>query len=65
MVKRTLTNETVKHERGVQSVACPTVFEAALSALSGEELPKWIAINETVFHSTDSNLEEIFKMSKY
>jgi ABC-type sugar transport system substrate-binding protein len=37
----------------------PQVYEAALKALNGEELPKWIPSQESVFRSTDENLEEI------
>jgi simple sugar transport system substrate-binding protein len=37
----------------------PQVYEAALKALNGEDLPKWIPSQESVFRSTDENLEEI------
>jgi ABC-type sugar transport system substrate-binding protein len=37
----------------------PQVYEAALAALNGEELPKWVPSQESVFRATDENLEEI------
>ena len=37
----------------------PQVFEAALKAANGEELPKWIPSQEGIFRATDPNLEEI------
>jgi ABC-type sugar transport system substrate-binding protein len=43
----------------------PQVYEAALRALNGEELPKWIPTIETVFYATDPNLAEIAKNRKY
>jgi galactofuranose transport system substrate-binding protein len=37
----------------------PQVFEAALKAANGVELPKWIPSQEGIFRATDPNLEEI------
>jgi simple sugar transport system substrate-binding protein len=37
----------------------PQVYEAALKAANGVELPKWVPSQEGVFRSTDPNLEEI------
>ena len=37
----------------------PQVFEAALAALNGETLPKWIPSQESVFYAIDPNLKEI------
>ena len=37
----------------------PQVYEAALKALNGEELPKWVPSQESVFRASDPNLEEI------
>jgi simple sugar transport system substrate-binding protein len=37
----------------------PQVFEAALAAMNGEVLPKWIPSQEGVFRADDPNLEEI------
>lgn len=37
----------------------PQVYEAALKAANGEELPKWVPSQEGVFRSDDPNLEEI------
>ena len=37
----------------------PQVYEAALKAANGEELPKWVPSQEGVFRSTDPNLDEI------
>jgi simple sugar transport system substrate-binding protein len=50
-------------ELGV-SVECnpllaPQVYEAALKAANGEELPKWVPSQEGVFRATDPNLQEI------
>jgi ABC-type sugar transport system substrate-binding protein len=43
----------------------PQVYEAALKALNGEPLPKWIPTQETVFRSTDDNLMEVLKTRQY
>jgi simple sugar transport system substrate-binding protein len=43
----------------------PQVYEAALKALNGESLPKWVPSQEGVFRITDANLEEIAKGRKY
>jgi galactofuranose transport system substrate-binding protein len=43
----------------------PQVYEAALAALNGETLPKWIPVQESVFRATDENLEEVFKTRTY
>ena len=37
----------------------PQVYEAALKAANGEELPKWIPSQEGVFRADDPNLQEI------
>lgn len=37
----------------------PQVYEAALKAANGEELPKWVPSQEGVFRATDPNLAEI------
>jgi len=37
----------------------PQVYEAALKASNGEELPKWVPSQEGVFRADDPNLEEI------
>jgi ABC-type sugar transport system substrate-binding protein len=43
----------------------PQVYEAALKALNGEELPKWIPSQEGVFSSDMPNLQEITDGRKY
>ena len=43
----------------------PQVYEAALAALNGESLPKWIPSIEGVFYSDDPNLKEIAAGRKY
>ncbi|MBI5953630.1 MAG: ABC transporter substrate-binding protein [Chloroflexi bacterium] len=43
----------------------PQVYEAALAALNGETLPKWIPTKENVFFMDDKNLEEIAAGRKY
>jgi len=43
----------------------PQVYEAALKALNGESLPKWVPSQEGVFRSTDPNLQEITDSRKY
>ncbi len=43
----------------------PQVYEAALAALNGESLPKWIPSQESVFFMTDPNLKEIAAGRKY
>ena len=43
----------------------PQVYEAALRALNGEDLPKFIAVNETVFYADMPNLAEIAEGRKY
>ncbi|HSM24977.1 MAG TPA: ABC transporter substrate-binding protein [Anaerolineaceae bacterium] len=43
----------------------PQVYEAALAALNGESLPKWIPSQESVFFMTDPNLSEIAAGRKY
>jgi len=43
----------------------PQTYEAALKALNGEELPKWIPSQEGVFRATDPNLQEIADGRKY
>lgn len=41
----------------------PQVYEAALAALNGEELPKWVPSEESVFYAEDA--EEILPTRKY
>lgn len=43
----------------------PQVYEAALAALNGESLPKWIPSQESVFFMDDPQLEEIAAGRKY
>jgi simple sugar transport system substrate-binding protein len=43
----------------------PQVYEAALKAVNGEELPKWVPSQEGVFRASDSNLQEIADGRKY
>ena len=43
----------------------PQVYEAALAALNGESLPKWIPSIEGVFYADDPNLKEIAAGRKY
>jgi len=43
----------------------PQVYEAALKALNGESLPKWVPSQEGVFRATDPNLQEIADGRKY
>jgi len=43
----------------------PQVYEAALAALNGETLPKWIPSEESVFFADDPNLQDIADGRKY
>jgi galactofuranose transport system substrate-binding protein len=43
----------------------PQVYEAALAALNGESLPKWIPSQESVFFADAANLKEIAAGRKY
>lgn len=43
----------------------PQVYEAALAAANGEELPKWVPSQEGVFRANDPNLQEIADGRKY
>jgi simple sugar transport system substrate-binding protein len=43
----------------------PQVYEAALKALNGESLPKWVPSQEGVFRKVDPNLQEIADGRKY
>jgi galactofuranose transport system substrate-binding protein len=43
----------------------PQVYEAALAALNGESLPKWIPSQESVFFMVDPNLKDIAAGRKY
>ena len=43
----------------------PQVYEAALKAVNGESLPKWVPSQEGVFRATDPNLQEIADGRKY
>ena len=46
-------------------LTAPQVYEAALRALNGEELPKWIPVEESVFSSDMPGLQEIADGRKY
>ncbi|HMK08260.1 MAG TPA: ABC transporter substrate-binding protein [Anaerolineales bacterium] len=57
------------HELGV-TVECnpllaPQVYEAALKAANGEELPKWVPSQEGVFRASDPNLQQVADGRKY
>ncbi|MCJ7514268.1 MAG: ABC transporter substrate-binding protein [Anaerolineales bacterium] len=41
------------------------VYEAALKAANGEELPKWVPSQEGIFRASDPNLQEIADGRKY
>jgi ABC-type sugar transport system substrate-binding protein len=43
----------------------PQVYAAALKALNGEALPKWIPAQEGVFYADMPDLEEIAEERKY
>jgi ABC-type sugar transport system substrate-binding protein len=43
----------------------PQVYEAALAAMNGESLPKWIPSEESVFYMDDPNLQSIADGRKY
>jgi ABC-type sugar transport system substrate-binding protein len=43
----------------------PQVYEAALKALNGESLPKWVPSQEGVFSAADPNLQDIADGRKY
>jgi len=43
----------------------PQVYEAALKAANGEELPKWVPSQEGVFRASDPNLQSIADGRKY
>lgn len=43
----------------------PQVYEAALAAMNGEALPKWIPSEEGIFFMTDPNLQTIAEGRKY
>jgi ABC-type sugar transport system substrate-binding protein len=43
----------------------PQVYEAALAALNGETLPKWIPSEESVFFMDDPNLQAVADGRKY
>jgi len=43
----------------------PQVYEAALAALNGETLPKWIPSQESVFYADDPDLKNIAAGRKY
>jgi simple sugar transport system substrate-binding protein len=43
----------------------PQVYEAALAALNGETLPKWIPSQESQFFKDDANLKDIAAGRKY
>ena len=43
----------------------PQVYEAALAALNGETLPKWIPSQESVFYMDDPTLKDIAAGRKY
>jgi ABC-type sugar transport system substrate-binding protein len=46
-------------------LVAPQVYEAALKALNGEELPKWIPVEESVFSSDMPDLQEIADGRRY
>jgi ABC-type sugar transport system substrate-binding protein len=43
----------------------PQVYEAALAAMNGEDLPKWIPSEEGIFYMDDPNLQAIADGRKY
>jgi ABC-type sugar transport system substrate-binding protein len=43
----------------------PQIYEAALNALNGKSMPKWIPSQESVFYADDPNLKEIAAGRKY
>lgn len=43
----------------------PQVYDAALKALNGKSLPKWVPSQEGVFRASDPNLAKVFKTRKY
>ncbi len=43
----------------------PQVYEAALKALNGVQLPKWVPSQEGVFRATDPNIKQVAKTRKY
>ena len=43
----------------------PQAYEAALKALNGEELPKWIPSQGSIFRATDPDLQEVANGRKY
>jgi simple sugar transport system substrate-binding protein len=43
----------------------PQVYEAALKAANGEELPKWVPSQEGVFRASDPNLQSVADGRKY
>jgi len=43
----------------------PQVYEAALKAANGEELPKWVPSQEGIFRASDPNLQAIADGRKY
>jgi ABC-type sugar transport system substrate-binding protein len=43
----------------------PQVYEAALKALNGESLPKWVPSQEGIFRASDPNLQDIADGRKY
>jgi len=47
------------------TLLAPQVYEAALAALNGEALPKWIPSQESVFYMDDPNLKDIAAGRKY
>ena len=43
----------------------PQVYEAALKAANGEELPKWVPSQEGIYRADDPNLEDIYAGRTY
>jgi simple sugar transport system substrate-binding protein len=43
----------------------PQVYDAALKALNGKTLPKWVPSQEGVFRASDPNLSKVIKTRKY
>jgi galactofuranose transport system substrate-binding protein len=60
MLDRTL-NVTVE----CNPLIAPQVYEAALLAMNGKALPKWIPSQESTFYADDPNLKEIAASRKY
>ena len=64
-VPRVTTREGSPRNATKNPLIAPQVYEAALAALNGETLPKWIPSIEGVFYMVDPNLKEIASGRKY